>query len=205
MSNYLKTILPILLSFLVFSPKANAVNFTSQEKERLQSGKAVIKLMSSSGQKGFYGGTGYALIDAPVDEVWKVLKDWPAYTKMFPNTEQCIPVSKKGNRTLLKMRIGHPVVNIKYHVQVTENEKRRTLNFDLVKQYPHDIEALKGYWRLFPQGKNRTLAVYVVSLQAPPGLMAIAGEKLANSAIRTLLRIPHDVRKWMSGPNYKKR
>ncbi|MBN2343692.1 MAG: SRPBCC family protein [Deltaproteobacteria bacterium] len=195
--------LAALLSLLIAAPVA-AVDFTAAEKAKLKKGRTVVKLLPTSGKKGFYGGSGYALIDASVDEVWKVLTDWSAYPKMFPNTEVCEQISKKGNKTLLKMKIGHPVVNVRYHVETTADPEKKSLHFQLLSQYPHDIDSLTGYWRLFPQSGGRTLAAYVVSVKAPPGIVSIAGDDLANRAIKALLKIPGDIKRWIDGPHGKK-
>lgn len=192
-----------LLSLFVTMP-AMAVEFSSAEKATLKKGRTVVKLLPSSGKKGFYGGSGYALINAPVDEVWKLLMDWSAYPKMFPNTEVCKAVSKKGNHTLLKMKIGHPVVNVRYHVQTTADPAKKSLHFKLLSEYPHDIDSLTGYWRLFPQTGGRTLAAYVVSVKAPPGIISIAGNDLAERAIKALLKIPGNLKRWLEGPRGKK-
>jgi ribosome-associated toxin RatA of RatAB toxin-antitoxin module len=185
-----------LLTFLGAVP-VFAVDFSTAEKVKLKKGRTVIKMLPTSGQKGFYGGSGYALIDAPVDEVWKILLDFELYTRMFPNTEVCTPISRKGNKTLVKMKIGHPVVNVRYHVETTANESEKSLHFKLLNDYPHDIDSLTGYWRLFPQSGNRTLAAYVVSVKAPPGIVAIAGDDLANRAVMALLKIPGDIKRWV--------
>jgi hypothetical protein len=119
----------------------------------------------------------------------------------------CKPVAKKGTRTLLHIKIGHPVVNVQYHVEMNENASKYTMSFLLVKQYPHDLDAIKGYWRLFPQKNGRTLVAYVVSVQAPMGIVALAGKDLAERALDSLLKIPGDVKRWVEGPNgikYKK-
>ena len=187
----------VALTAIFASVPAMAVNFSKAEKVKLKMGKTVVQMLPTSGKKGFYGGAGYSLINAPVDEVWNVLTSFHLYTKMFPRTEVCTPVSKKGNKTLLKMKIGHPVANVRYHVETTANVADKSLHFKLLQQYPHDIDSLTGYWRLFPQKDGKTLAAYVVSVKAPPGIIAIAGEDLANRAVMSLLRIPGDIRKWI--------
>lgn len=193
--------LPILLllsaALMAFALPANAVQFSKDEKKSLKSGETVVRLLPSSGQKGFYGGSGYAVIDAPVEKVWNELRTWTNYTKMFPYTKECQPISQKGNRTLLKMVIGHPVASVQYHLDIEANESEKTLQFNLVSNYPHDLDELKGFWKLFPQPGGRTLAAYVVSAKAPPGLVVIVGPKLAHEAIKMLLSIPGDVRQWM--------
>ncbi len=181
----------------LWSPTARAVDFSKSEKAQLKAGKTVIQLLPSSGKKGFYGGSGYALIDAPIDEVWKTILKWEDYPKMFPHTDYCEPLSRKDDRTLIKMKIGHPVVSVHFHVETVADHEKKSLEFDLVSKYPHDIDSIHGYWRLFPQSGNRTLAAYVVSVQAPMGIVTIAGEQLAQDAIMALLSIPGDVRTWM--------
>jgi ribosome-associated toxin RatA of RatAB toxin-antitoxin module len=194
----IKTVNALLfVSIFMVSSSAFAVTFSSSEKAKLKAGETVVKFLPSSGKKGFFGGSGYAIVDAPVEKVWNLIRDWDKYPKMFPRTKYCKVVSKKGNKTLLKIKIGHPVVSIRYHAQITEDAAKKSLRFDLLTKYPHDIEMLKGYWRLFPQSGGRTLVAYVVSVKAPMGIVAIAGKELAHDAIWALLQIPGDIRAWM--------
>jgi len=193
--------------FMIVSAPAHAVKFTQKEKELLKAGKVIKKELPSSGKKGFYGGSGYAVINAPADVVWRTLVDWGSYKKIFPNTELCEVVSAKGKKTLIKMKIGHPVANVQYHAEMTENKDKWTLSFLMVENHPHDLDSIKGYWRLFPQKNGRTLAAYVVAVKAPMGIVQLAGDDLAKRAIRALLHIPGNVKRWVEGPNgvmYKK-
>ncbi|MBN2802036.1 MAG: SRPBCC family protein [Deltaproteobacteria bacterium] len=184
------------ITFLI-SSTSFAVTFSKDEKARLKQGKSVVQYLPSSGQKGFYGGAGYIVVNAPVEKVWSLIRNWDLYSKMFPHTEYCKIVSKKDGKTLVKMKIGHPVINIHYHAQITEDDSKKTLDFELVSNYPHDLDMLKGYWRLFPQKGGKTLIAYVVSVKAPMGIVSIAGPELAQSAIDALLSIPGDVKAWL--------
>ena len=183
--------------FISIAIPANALKLSDGEKSRLKAGETVIRELPSSGQKGFYGGSGYTVIDAPVEKVWEVLTTWKNYTEIFPYTKECSPISTKGNRTLLKMVTGHPIVSVQYYLNVEANKSEKTLQFELVTNYPHDLDMLKGFWRLFPQPGGRTLAAYVVSTRAPSGLVVLVGPELAREAIQMLLSIPGNVRKWM--------
>lgn len=193
------TILTVFLSLFiaVIGISANAFQFSKEEKSQLKAGETVIRFSPTSGQKGYYGGSGYTVIDAPLDTVWNAILSWRNYPFMFPNTEQCVPVSRKGNKTLVKMVIGHPLANVQYYLNANSNESQKTLQFKLVTYYPHDLDMLKGFWRLFPQPGGRTLVAYVVSAKVPAGLVTIVGPKLAHEAITMLLSIPGDLRKWV--------
>ena len=57
--------LAVALALALVTSDASAVNFTQVEKDKLSAGKTVKKPLPKSGEKGFYGGTGYTIIDAP--------------------------------------------------------------------------------------------------------------------------------------------
>jgi hypothetical protein len=188
-----------LLALAALPSRAGAVDFSPDELARLKAGKVVRQELPSSRQGGFYGGSGYALIDAPVDAVWKALQDWGAYTKIFPNTTETTELSRKGGRSLIKMRLGHPVVSITYHVEMSRDEEKKILSFELAMDLPHDLDGVRGYWRLFPQSNDRTLIAYVVAINAPMGLVNLAGPELSARAIHALLGVPGYVKKWVEG------
>ena len=179
---------------------AAAVDFTPIELESLKRGAVVQQELPTSRKGGFYGGSGYAIVNAPVDAVWKAIQDWSAYTKMFPNTTESVELSRKGGRSLIRMKIGHPVVSVQYHVEMKKDEKKKVLSFQMVKNLPNDIDDVRGYWRLFPQPDDRTLIAYVLAIRAPMGLINLIGPKLEDQAITALLNVPGFMKDWIEGP-----
>ena len=194
-----KTVLAALLAVTALPSLARAVDFTPDEIARLKAGKVVRQELPSSRKGGFYGGSGFAVVDAPVDVVWRALQDWGAYTKIFPNTTETTELSRKGGRSLIRMRLGHPIVSVVYHVEMSRDEAKKVLSFELVPDLPHDLDGVRGYWRLFPQADNRTLVAYVVAINAPMGLVNLAGPDLSARAIHALLGVPGYVKKWVEG------
>jgi carbon monoxide dehydrogenase subunit G len=178
---------------------AAAVDFTPGELATLKRGEVVQHELTSSRHGGFYGGSGFAIVDAPVDAVWKALQDWGAYAKAFPNTEST-ELSRKGNRSLIRMRIGHPVVSVQYHVEMTRNDEKKVLSFQMVADMTNDLDDVRGYWRLFPQPDDRTLIAYVLAVRAPMGLVNLIGPKLEDQAINALLNVPGFMKTWIEGP-----
>jgi carbon monoxide dehydrogenase subunit G len=178
---------------------AAAVDFTPGELATLKRGDVVQHELASSRHGGFYGGSGFAIVDAPVDAVWKAIQDWDAYAKVFPNTEST-ELSRKGNRSLIRMKIGHPVVSVQYHVQMTRDEAKKVLSFQMVADMPNDLDDVRGYWRLFPQPGDRTLIAYVLAVRAPMGLVNLIGPRLEAQAINALLNVPGFIKAWVEGP-----
>lgn len=185
-------------------PTANAVSFSKREKALLAAGKAVRKPMEKSGVDGFYGGSGFTVINAPSDVVWEAIRDWNSYSKVFPNTVDVQEVSRKNGKSLVRMELGHKLLSVSYHVEVDTNRDENKISFHLVKSRPHDIEEAKGYWKLFPQEGGTTLVAYVVAVQVPMGVVNLLGDNMSSKLSRGLLNLPRNLRKWVESPKGNK-
>jgi len=194
----------VILSLALVSSIVAAIEFSDTDLAELKSGNTIHRELPTSGTKGFYGGSGWAVVDAPADVVWKVLTDWDAYTKIFPNTTEATELSRKGTKSLVRFKLGHPLVSLTYHVELERKNEKKILSFRLVKDMPNDVNSIRGYWRLFPQKDGRTLLAYVVAVKVPMGLVNLAGPELERRSVLALLRIPGDIKLWVEGPNGKK-
>jgi ribosome-associated toxin RatA of RatAB toxin-antitoxin module len=197
---YSLTLAAALITVLLVPLSATSVEFTSNELGRLKQGKALHQPLPNSRQGGFYGGTGWIIADAPPDVVWQAIVDWESYHKIFPNTVSARELSRKGQRSLLEMKLGYKLISVLYHCEITRDDQRRILSFKLMEKLPHDIEAARGYWRLFPQQDGRTLIAYVVAVQVPMGLVNLLGDKLEAQLEGGLLNIPKHLKRWIESP-----
>ena len=175
--------------------------FTEKEMTRLKNGKSVFRPLTTSRKNGFYGGTGFAVINAPVNVIFKAIQDWSSYPKAYPNTIRVEEVSRKGNRHLIKMELGHKLLRITYFVEVEFDKKQRKIKFKLVTNRVHDIEATNGYWRFFPQKNGSTLVAYVVAVRVPMGLINLLPESVERKLEGGLLNIPTRLKRWIEGSN----
>ena len=176
-------------------------DFTDKEITRLKDGKSVFRPLPTSRKNGFYGGTGFAVINAPMDVIWKAIQDWSSYPKAYPNTVRVEEVSRKGNRHLVKMELGHKLLRIIYYVEVDFDKKQRKIKFKLVANRVHDIEATHGYWRFFPQKNGSTLVAYVVAVRVPMGVINLLPESVERKLEGGLLNIPTRLKRWIEGSN----
>jgi ligand-binding SRPBCC domain-containing protein len=190
----------LLLAALLAAAPALAVDFTPEDKAKLAAGKTLKKALPTSGAQGFYGGTGYTIIAAPLEAVWSAIEDWNAYPKVYPKTVACAELSRKGNVSLIRMEMGHELLSIEYHMTVKRDREKNMISFDLVPNKPHDIEETRGYWRLFPQKDGRTLVAYVVATRVPMGIINLLGAKYESMIERHLLGVPGELKKWVEGP-----
>ena len=197
----------VLATAVLVAGQAIAIEFSPSEVESLTAGKVVRKPLPNSRQNGFYGGAGFAIIDAPVEVVWKALKDWEAYPKIFPRTVEAREVSRKGDRSLVRFLIGYKILSIKYHVSVSRDWETKTVKFNLAKNQAHDVNITRGYWKLLPQPDGRTLVAYAVALQVPAGIVNFLGDKAERSLERSVIGLPKYLKKFIekkAGNRYTK-
>jgi ribosome-associated toxin RatA of RatAB toxin-antitoxin module len=194
------TALLVACALLGAAADAGAVDFNDKEKAKLAAGKTVKKRLPTSGEGGFYGGTGYTLINASAEVLWAAIEDWGSYKKIFPKTVAVTEVSRKGEQSLIHMEMGHALIRAEYYMTVERDRAKQMISFRLVKNRPHDIDDTRGYWRLFPQGDGKTLVAYVVATQIPMGIINLLSPDLIAKIERNLLGVPNDLKAWVEGP-----
>jgi ribosome-associated toxin RatA of RatAB toxin-antitoxin module len=132
-----------------------------------------------------------------VEAVWKALGNWSEYPKIFPKTVDTKEVSRKEDKSLIKILLGYKILSIKYHITLTRDWNAKTITFDLAENLPHDIDAARGYWRLIPQKDGRTLVAYAVSVRVPAGIVTFLGEEAEKSLERNLIGLPKFLKKYV--------
>ena len=187
----------IALSVMVISPSSHSIKFSKAEKVALTKGETVRKLFANNGKDGFYGGSGWAMIDAPVDVIWKNVLDWASYTKIFDHNVETKELYRRKGRSVVRMKLGHPLVNVQYHVEMKPDKEKNTMRFQLLADMPSDLEHIQGYWQFFPQAGNKTLVVYVIRIRVPPGLEGLLPDSFKQKAIYDILNIPGILKEWI--------
>jgi ribosome-associated toxin RatA of RatAB toxin-antitoxin module len=192
--------LAVALVALAAAGPAHAVDFTDKQIDKLKAGKSVKKPLAGAGANGVYGGSGFALIEAPPEVVWNAILDWGSYNQVFPKTLDVRQVSRKGDRSLVRMELGHKLLNVAYFVEVKTDKSKWQISYKLVTSKPHDIEEVQGYWRLFPQQNGQTLVAYVTAVKVPMGVVNLIPQPLEKKINRNLLASPQYLRTWIHGP-----
>jgi len=201
MNATIKTVIALVLGVAVFAAAGptQAIDFTDKQLAKLKAGKSVKKPLRGSGSNGVYGGSGFALIDAPPEVVWNAIQDWGSYKRVFPKTCDVREVSRKGGRSLVRMELGTKLINVSYFVEVKTDKSKWQISYKLVGSKPHDIDEVQGYWRLFPQANGQTLVAYVTAVKVPMGVVNLIPEPLEKKINRNLLASPQYLRTWIHG------
>jgi ribosome-associated toxin RatA of RatAB toxin-antitoxin module len=181
--------------------RAGGVDFSPDELATLSKGKVVRRIDPNNGKDGRFGGSGWALVDATPDKVFAAIQDWKNYPEIFPNTVETTVVSRREGRSLIRMKLGHPIISVVYHVEMTPDATTWTLRFAQVKNFPNDFDAIDGYWRLYPIEGGRTLCSYFLSVHVPSGIVNLLPDSFKDMAVRGVLGVPGAVKKWVERHN----
>ena len=181
---------------LVVTP-AGAARFNEREMDILNKGGVVRRVSPDSGENQTYGGAGWTVVKSPLRKVWKAILDWDSYTAIYPNTLETKELTHNRGRHLLRMRIGHPIIQVKYHVDMKSKWKTKRIAFALNKDYPNDLEEVYGYWQLFPLPDGNTLVAYVFHVKVPRGILQVLTKSFERMALHRLLGAPWHLKKWV--------
>jgi ribosome-associated toxin RatA of RatAB toxin-antitoxin module len=197
MSKRLIPALGMLALVALISQEAFAEHFSADETAMLVRGDVVRRERPHNGKDGLFGGTGYAMIEASPDEIFSAIQNWPVYPQIFSNVVESKLLAKRQGRSLVRMKIGHPVLSVTYHVEMTTDESSWTMRFHQVGGMANDLDDIYGYWRLFPVAENRTIVAYVLNVKVPMGLVNLLPASFKRMAIEGLLGVPAYLREWM--------
>jgi hypothetical protein len=103
--------------------------------------------------------TGYLLIRAPLDEVWRRLADIPHWPAIFGDLKSVRLVGKAGKFTEYAFVADTPIGKKRYTLAFSQPRPYR-LDFVLDKTQPADLNDATGMWELRPAEGGITLAIY---------------------------------------------
>lgn len=139
--------------------------FTPEEQKKLIAGEAVFKHVQEKGPDGKMHGHGesYALIDASVEQSWKIFCEFDKHHLYFPRKKKSEVVKRWDNKALVYKEFDFYVTTIEYTILYTLDTKNHRLDFKLDKDYKHDIEDAAGYFLFEKLGEKRTLVTYAAT------------------------------------------
>ncbi|MGB9340177.1 MAG: hypothetical protein WCB63_13100 [Polyangiales bacterium] len=183
-----------LLSIVLVSFAAPSRSFssndqlTSEDKRLLAAGELVIKHKSE--QRGAYkliGGQSWQIMDVPVDVAWEALKNLTGYKNFIPLVTESDIKHQAGEDADLAIRQEWGPIDVRYVLQTTLEDDRRSMVFRVDHSQAHDIRAGWGFMRVRPYKDSQTLVSFGALVDIGDGVFV----SIIRPAVRKdLLRIP---------------
>jgi ribosome-associated toxin RatA of RatAB toxin-antitoxin module len=161
---------------------------TSEDKKLLMSGELVMKQKNE--QRGAYkliGGQSWQIVDVPVQVAWEALANLSGYKSFIPLATESDVTHQAGLEADLAIRQEWGPIDVRYVLQTTLEEERRSMVFRVDHSKDHDIRAGWGFLRIRPFKGNRTLVSFGALVDIGDGVFV----SIIRPAVRRdLLRIP---------------
>ena len=158
--------------------------------------KTLVKLIEAKDGEG-RGAVGIALIDAPADKIFKVLRDYDHYSEFMPYIANATVDSHVGNHWVVTYTIKPPIIaNHTYQMDVMDEKETVEGAHLLVGTFKYtgkgDIKDTHGTWKLVPvNGGASTFVRYEAHTDLGGSYpnwmmnkMAVSGPQKALDAVR---------------------
>jgi hypothetical protein len=149
----------------------------AKRKERLEKGEIVINILRHP-KSGAYLPTGECLVEATVDEAWRVITDFDSFGKVLPNVVYYKPACWKGGKLLVDCRVKVALISMDYRLSYVIDEGGHTTYWSYVSGPIRDAD---GYWRVEPYDEGRILATYTTTVDAGRAVPAFVERALSKS------------------------
>jgi hypothetical protein len=163
------------------------------ELARLRRGEVVTRPDTIvSDDREWIGGVSWVVLDARPEQVADALEQVGDYDRFLPKTRSArfIAMSRDGD-AIVELEQGTSLVHGRYTVRVHRDHEAvasgdEIVRFALDPRYPHDIDDARGWFRMEPFDRGRTLMTYVVLVDLGPGLFKrIFEERIRAVALST--------------------
>ncbi len=177
----MKRALPLTLLILATClPAASAIGLSHEQLQRLERREAVLLDVLPPGgpAKGSQGGTGFILVHASPDAVWRVLVDYPSHSGLYPRVVNSDVLERDADHALVRYVIGVGPFSFAFHINNYPDEPRGHLAWRLAHERPNDLfRESWGYWQVEPRGDDVLLIYAMGSRTVLPAFLTRGAER----------------------------
>ncbi len=136
--------------------------YSLQEWEVLKTGEVVATEVMTTRPDGT-GTTDVlvkAWIQAPREEVWKIIRSYNTFADFFPRVRECRITRQEGETYWVEYHTEIMGLTVVYHLQLIGTEKFHRIDFFMDREQPNDVKDAVGVWILdeTPDGKGTVLS-----------------------------------------------
>jgi hypothetical protein len=165
LSGPILTLALVFLSTAAYGEGSPLDRFSAEERRKLEKGEPVYRHVKSEGTDGKVHGHGeaYAIMNAPVEQCWKIFTEFDKHQLYFPRKKKSEVVKSEGNKYWVYKQFEFYMVTIEYTTLYTVDEKAHRVDYDMDESYPHDLEETVGYFQFEKLDDKRTLFIYAAT------------------------------------------
>lgn len=179
-------ILCIIISLLIsgVSTATAKLNLDAKTRSDLENGKIIMTIEQNPRTKIFTP-TGHSLVEANVEEVWRVITDFDHFGDFMPDVVYYKPVGWKDGRLFVDCRVKVALIKMDYTLSYVIDEKNHTTYWFYVKG---PIKDARGYFRIEPYNDKMVLVTYTTSLEIGKAIPGFVEETLGKTTFPSIFK-----------------
>jgi hypothetical protein len=134
---------------------------TPEQRQKLLTGEAVYEYREAGEGQGT--GVAMIIINAPAETCFKIFRELDKQSQYFPRKVMSEVVKSEGNKVLVHNRFDYFVATVEYYSQYTIDPQKRRFDFEMDKDYPHNVSESAGYFLFEQIDDRRTLFTYAAT------------------------------------------
>ena len=165
---------------------AGSPALTAEQQQRLADGEIIVldtRPPGASSSAG--GGTAVAIVQAPVEQVWDVLTDYPRHPRYYPNVVAAEVLEASGARVLVRYTVRIGIFTFRFHMRKVADPVRRRIEWTLAEDRANGLlRENSGYW-LVEAHPGGSLVTYAIAVRSyVPAFLTAGSER--NSLVETI-------------------
>jgi ribosome-associated toxin RatA of RatAB toxin-antitoxin module len=160
--------------------EANPAGLSPAHVTRLQRGEIVVLDVLPPGgpDKSVQGGTGFALVQARPQAVWRVLTDYPRHRGLYPNVVGAEVLESDAAHALVRYVVDVGPFSFGFHVDNWADATRGRIDWRLAHERPNGLfRDSWGYWQLEPRDDGVLLTYAMAARTVLPAFMTRRAER----------------------------
>jgi ribosome-associated toxin RatA of RatAB toxin-antitoxin module len=159
---------------------AGPVTLTPEQEQRLAAGEIVVLDIRPPGSDPTTGGgTALAVVNAPVEQVWGVLTDYPGHPRYYPNVVSAEVLERSGQHVLVRYVVRIGVFSFNFHMNKVADASARRIEWQLAQDRSNGLlRENSGYWLVQARPGGGSLVTYAIAVRSyVPGFLTAGSEQ----------------------------
>jgi ribosome-associated toxin RatA of RatAB toxin-antitoxin module len=155
-------------------------------ERRLAAGEVIVVEALPPGASGdAQGGTGLAVVRAPVEKVWSILVDYPGHPRFYPRVVGVEVLSADRGHKLVRYTVAIGFLSFGFHMDTFQDAARRRIEWRLAPGHPNNLfRENSGYWQVESR-QGASLVTYSLAVRTLlPGFLTRGAER--DSLVETI-------------------
>lgn len=129
--------------------RSQSSEFSPTERRQLLAGELVRRDSSrNEGRNHLFGGTSWIRVRAPIDRVWRTVRDPRIYPRLIPSLHSVRVVERRDDAVVLLMHHEYAIASTDYHARMSFDDAAHTVRFELDRSRPSEVRAGRGFLTL---------------------------------------------------------